>query len=128
MARKLNRNAYTDDGTPKYLRIYDQGDYETQEKRIAAGKQPHYYADRFTVVFTQLRTGEQVYLGMSEAPFHPLGVCQHGFAPAYQPIDRPSYGHLGKKITFADLPEDCKRAVMQDYEELWGVFSTQEAA
>lgn len=126
MTRTLNRNAYTADGKPKYLRIYDLGDYEAQEKRIAAGKLDHHALDRFTVVFTRLKGGYQQYLGMSERPFGPLGVCQHGEAPGWQPIDRPSYGHLGKKITFDDLNEDCQRAVMQDYEAFWGVWVPQE--
>lgn len=36
-------------------------------------------------------------------------------------IDRPSYGHLGRKINFADLPEACQRCVLADYRALWGL-------
>ena len=46
------------------------------------------------------------YIGMSGAPFHPQGIGQHGEAR----IGR----HLGKRIPFTTLPQDCKRAVLQD--------------
>ncbi len=47
-------------------------------------------------------------LGMSGAPFHPQGVCQHGYGIPGR--------HNGKRIKFEDLPADCKKAVMQDLE------------
>lgn len=34
-------------------------------------------------------------------------------------INRLTYSHLGKKIKFADLPEDCQKLVMKDYLYLW---------
>lgn len=52
------------------------------------------------------------YLVMSSAPFHPQGVCQHG--EHWKAIDRPSHKHLGKRITFDQLPEDCQTSVLQD--------------
>jgi hypothetical protein len=54
---------------------------------------------------------------MSEHPFHPQGFGQHG--EAGDPIDRPAYGHIGKRIKFEDLPEDCKRLVLMDYYSIW---------
>lgn len=54
-----------------------------------------------------------MYLGMSENPFHGFG--QHGQGV----IDRPSYKHLGKKIPYSALTDDCKRLVMQDYADIW---------
>jgi hypothetical protein len=54
---------------------------------------------------------------MSGAPFHPQGFGQHGESETI--IDRPTYGHLGKKITFADLPEDCQKLVISDYRYYW---------
>jgi hypothetical protein len=47
--------------------------------------------------------------GMSANPFHPLGFGQmcHG-TPGR---------HLGKRIAFADLPEDCRKLVEQDTKE-----------
>ena len=86
---------------PKYIRVYDNG-----------GKT----FDRYTVVYT--RTGHHEYVGLSERPFHPQGFCQHGENDS--PIDYPRYGHIGKKISFEDLPNDCKLVVFQDYEEIWG--------
>ena len=47
------------------------------------------------------------YLGMNDLPFHPsYGIAQHGECV----IGR----HLGKRIAFANLPEDCRRAIEQD--------------
>lgn len=103
--RRIGRydNAYRADGQPKYVRCYDNGG-ET--------------LDRYTVVFSQLRTGWCHYLAMSGAPFHPQGFRQHG--EDRRTIDYPTYGHLGKKIRFEQLPPDCQRAVMQDYTAYWG--------
>ena len=93
-------------GIPKYVRCYDNGG-ET--------------ADRFTVVFTGRYThktgGDFIYLSMSGAPFHPQGVGQHG--SDRKQIDRPAYSHLGKKIKFQDLPDDCRKLVLSDYKDLW---------
>lgn len=117
MVRKLVRNAYTDDGTPKKIRIYDSGEDG--------------FFDRITVVFTGTRTGYQSYLAMSLNPFWPQGVCQHGESPSHNPIDSPSYKHLGRKITWEKLGElsaDCQKAVIQDYVELWGKWTPEESA
>jgi hypothetical protein len=93
-------------GKPRYIRCYDnQG--ET--------------ADRFTVVFSgryrHKTGGEFWYVGMSGAPFHPQGIGQHG--SHHKQIDWPTYGHLGKKISFDQLPEDCQKLVLRDYKYLW---------
>lgn len=91
-------------GIPRYIRCYDNG-----------GRS----ADRYTVVFTGRYKGRQGcdYLAMSAYPFHPQGVGQHGWNKNV--IDRPSYGHLGWKIKFSDLPEDCQKLVLQDYRDIW---------
>lgn len=92
---------------PRWIRIYDN-----------LGET----FDRYTVVFTgryKGRDGICHYLGMSENPYHPQGFGQHG--ESQDVIDRPKYGHLGKKIKFTDLPEDCQRAVIGDYEEIWRI-------
>jgi len=94
-------------GKPKYVRCYDNG-----------GKT----FDRYTVVFTgRYNKGGRYfeYLGMSAHPFHPQGFGQHG--ESNLPIDRPIYSHLGKKITFDQLPEDCKLCVLQDYKANWNL-------
>lgn len=95
-------------GIPKYVRCYDNG-----------GRT----ADQYTVVFTgryRHKTGNEFWvLGMNKYPFHPQGIGMHLTYP-YQ-IDYPTYGHLGKKIKFTDLPEDCRKAVLQDYVYLWDI-------
>ena len=104
-------------GIPRYVRCYDDGKG----------------ADHITVVYSghynngRNRGNIHPYVGMSSAPFHQQGFCQHGesqwkcvdvdkwgFAPA---LGRK--GHLGKRIAFSDLPKDCQTVVLQDYKELW---------
>lgn len=89
-------------GIPKYIRCYDNGG-ET--------------FDRYTVVYSRTNDGVCHYVGMSEHPFHPQGFGQHGEDKAI--IDRPRYSHLGKKISFEELPKDCKKLVLLDYKDFW---------
>ena len=97
------------EGVPSKVRVYDSGEGT---------------ADRYTVVFTGNYTGktggEYIYMGMSGAPFHPQGFCQHGNS-RFQ-IDTPKYGHLGKKIKFTDLPADCQQATLKSYVDLWDLY------
>jgi len=93
------------DGNPKNLiRVYDDG-----------GKT----GDRYTVVYMNRKDygyskdykspyGKLLYpcLGMSASPFHPQGIGQHS--------DCVLGPHLGTRIPFASLPEDCQKAVKQD--------------
>lgn len=81
----------------KYIRVYDN-----------CGKT----FDRYTIVFTKKINDEFVYLGMSENPFHPQGFGQHGSSKTI--IDRPTWKHLGKRIKFEQLPEDCQKLVKQE--------------
>ena len=93
-------------GIPRWIRCYDNGG-ET--------------FDRYTVVYTghyKDRNGCD-YVGMSEYPFSPQGFGQHGWDR--ETIDRPAYAHLGRKVSFANLPEDCRRLVMSDYREIWSI-------
>ena len=71
-------------------------------------------ADRYTVVYSSFESGVREarfwpYVGMSASPFHPQGFGQHGEAGK-----RLSSRECGKTINFSDLPDDCKRLVMQD--------------
>ena len=98
-------------GKPKYIRVYDNGG-ET--------------ADRYTVVYTgnynagvPRNVACTQYVGMSGSPYHPQGFCQHG--ESFGPIDRPRYKHLGKKITFEQLPKDCQDVVIHDYKAIWNL-------
>ena len=66
-------------------------------------------ADRYTVVYLDCpenAPGMYWSIGMDSSPFHPHGFGQHGAAMLGR--------HLGKRIRFADLPEDCRQCVRQD--------------
>ena len=81
------------------IRIYDNG-----------GKT----FDRYTVIymdFPERMTGVYEAVGMSTNPFHPQGFGQHCTAMPGK--------HLGKRIQFKDLPDDCKRLVWYDLEEYY---------
>ena len=103
-------------GLPKYIHVYDN-----------KGKT----ADRYTVVYTRTgRSGNNRYkqkeyegthlhIMMSGNPCHPQGVCMHG--ESSHQIDYPSYSHLGKKIEFKDLPDNCKNLVLDDYKSIWKI-------
>jgi hypothetical protein len=97
--------------SPRYIRCYDNG-----------GKS----ADRYTVVFSQLKQysdgygSVHTYISMSHSPFHPHGFGQHGETYGV-PCDYPNYGHLGKKITFADLNLDGRWFVLMEYCSYWNL-------
>lgn len=77
----------------KNVRIYDNG-----------GKT----FDRYTAVYLDQPENRGLYAarGMSEYPFHPMGFGQYCAAMLGR--------HLGKRITFEDLPPDCQRLVLDD--------------
>jgi hypothetical protein len=103
-------------GIPKYVRCYDNGG-ET--------------ADRYTVVFTgnyrKVREMDEfAHIGMSENPYAPQGVGQHGFSQQQIDVNKWGYApaigrknHLGRRIHFNSLPEKCKDLVMNDYKIIW---------
>lgn len=102
------RDALMPKGIPKLIRCYDNGGVSL---------------DRYTVVFTgnyRDSTGQQyMYVSMNHQPTHPQGVCMHG--GSFNPIDRPKYSHLGKRVTFDALPKSVRDYVASDYEDLWGL-------
>jgi hypothetical protein len=126
-------------GIPRYIRCYDNGGMSD----------PKGSADRYTVCFTGRagvcrapdRAPEYSYRAMSAEPYHPQGIglwCGTNGQPAdtmgeirgkwYWP---PAIGrkcHLGRRIAFADLPEACRRLVMADYREIWGMNKGRVAA
>jgi len=80
----------------KNLRIYDNG-----------GKT----FDRYTVIYMdQPERHGYACLGMSEHPFHPQGFGQHGIAQPGR--------HLGRRIQFDQLPDDCQKLVQQELNTL----------
>lgn len=122
---KTNRtNTLLPNGSPRYVRIYDNGG-ET--------------FDRFTCCYTgrynssahrngQRQLARYLFVGMSEHPFSPVGFGQHG--DNEHQIDTNKHGfapamgrkcHLGKRIPFADLPADCQALVLKDYKEIWSL-------
>ena len=116
----VKRKTYLPGGVPRWIRCYDAGD------RIV---------DRYTAVFTgryrHQTAGEFVYLAMNAAPFHPQGFGQHGATKRHFDVDKygwpvavgkecKSCPDIGKRIEFKDLPEDCRKLVLQDYVEMWG--------
>jgi hypothetical protein len=74
-------------------------------------------AGRYTAVFTGLlglkKPGEYPYLTMDEDP---TGTG----APSLR-RDRPPYEKMGREISFEDLPEGCRRLVLDTYRELWSL-------
>jgi hypothetical protein len=70
-------------------------------------------ADRYTIVYdsSRLVQGRRLWecVGSSMNPTHPQGFFQHS--------DCTLGRHLGKKIAFADLPEEVQRAVNCDLAE-----------
>ena len=81
-------------------------------------------AERYTVVFTGLlslkKPGEYPYLSVTGDPLAPGGSNLHrGRAP---------YERMGCEISFEDLPEDCRRLVLDIYRDLWGLRDVEGAA
>ena len=116
----VKRKTYLPDGSPRYIRCYDNGGST---------------ADRYTVVFTgrckHKSGGELMYLAMNDRPFHPQGFGQHGGMEQHFDVGKhgwpvavgkecKSCPDIGKRIEFKDLPEDCRKLVLQDYVEMWG--------
>jgi hypothetical protein len=75
------------------IRVYDNG-----------GKT----VDRYTVVYMDApeRNGLYEAVAMDAQPFHPQGFGQHTSASPGR--------HLGKRIGYEDLPDDCRKVVLRD--------------
>ncbi len=114
-------------GIPRWVRIYDNGGTDVEGGTI----------DRYTAVYTGRAPAvkgpmgsEYPYFAMSGSPFHPQGFGQHGFtrnAPADSPNGKwaPAIGrkcHLGTRIKFEDLNEDCRRCIFEDYIAIWQLW------
>jgi hypothetical protein len=86
--------------------------------------------DRYTVLYIGHYKGRDrrhtQYVAMSSNPYHPQGFGQHGEMDSYnyEGVWPPACGDElpgsnTRRIPFEVLPEDCKRLVIQDYEEIW---------
>jgi hypothetical protein len=99
------RKLWKPDGTPRYIQCRDAADC----------------GDRYTVWFTgrpPLRNDEWVqYRAMSEHPFNPQGIGLWGEIERYKLRSYPG----GKRISFADLPDDCRKLVLRDYRDIWRI-------
>jgi len=91
-------------GIPKYIRCYDNGGKTT---------------DRYTIVFTGNYAGRRGcdVFGCSGHPSHPQGVGIHDTYDTI--IDRPRYSHLGKRVTFDQLPAPVQKHIYVSYRDLW---------
>jgi hypothetical protein len=66
------------------------------------------YADPYLVVFAN---GDSV--SMSANPMHPQGVCCYDTGFKFHKEQPETLGSM-KRVTFQELPEDCKRLVLKD--------------
>lgn len=95
------------------IRCYDNGGND----KIADERNNGSF-DRYTVIYIQClskQNGKRMYdcRCMSEHPFHPQGFGQMSTCQAPE-FDGDIDTHLGKRISFVDLPEDCQKLVMRD--------------
>jgi hypothetical protein len=74
-------------------------------------------AERYTAVFTGLlsvkKRGEYLYLTMSANPLGQGGCTLRK--------GRPPRERMDGEIEFRDLPEGCRRLVLDAYRELWSL-------
>ena len=74
-------------------------------------------AERYTAVFTGLFTlkkpGEYPHLTMHSDP---MGTGTYGVRHGKPPLEK-----MGFEISFAELPEGCRRLVIETYLELWNL-------
>tara|TARA_B100000073_G_C23309184_1_gene401953 strand:+ start:49 stop:339 length:291 start_codon:yes stop_codon:yes gene_type:complete len=76
--------------------------------------------DRYTIVYLEPKNNFFHYVGASENPFDPQGFglwSEHKGCPVDHLSKIPDVGgtnHLGKRILFAQLPEDVQKLVLQD--------------
>ena len=81
-------------------------------------------AERYSVVFTGLlslkKPGEYPYLSLSRDPLASGGSNLRR--------ERPPYERMGCEISFGDLPEDCRRLVLDAYRDLWDLQDAEGAA
>lgn len=113
IAKSIREQRLMPDRIPRYVRVYDNGGADAANGTL----------DRYTIVFTGhwpgRKPGDNLHIGSSERPAHPQGFYQHG--ESREPIDRPSYKHLGRKIKFSDLPTAVRVHICDDYRKLWEI-------
>lgn len=106
---------------PKWVRCYDDDGSVDQFTCVFTGKYTH-------------KTGRQHWwLGMSDNPYHPQGVGQHGESDIQ--IDVNGWGwapsmwrknHLGKRVPFISFPNEVRLCILQTYMYLWDLLPQTE--
>lgn len=87
----------------------DDEDEEVNGQRIRVWDNGGITFDRYVVAYMDEpleRDGTTPMVGMNHEPFHPQGYGQH--------CSGHPGPHLGTRIRFSDLPEDCRKVVEQD--------------
>jgi len=83
-------------------------------------------ADRYSVFFVEPWMREMACgwftIGMGSSPYSPQGVCM---TSTYN--KKPCMTNCGRRISFADLPADCQKVVMDDYLDFYGVKGHPDA-
>jgi hypothetical protein len=124
MTKEQRKQNLMPNGIPKYIRIYDNQECWDHYTVVFSGKY------NSIGVKSRSNPSQKTYyvIGMSSMPFSPVGFCSHesydklidvnsvGFAPA---IGRKN--HLGRRITFDALADDCKKVVIEDYMYIWNL-------
>lgn len=111
MTAEERRHRLLPNGVPRYVRIYDS--HDTARATV----------ERYTVVFTgryrHMAGGRSLYLTMSSNPYHPQGVG--ALSESAESVDsyKGSRGRLGKRITWQDLPEACRKLALNTYCDIW---------
>lgn len=125
-AQYRRRGRLMPNGIPKYIRLYDNRDTDQRTLDFltvvyTGNYQDYMWADARNRKSRLEQPDRHPYTAMNGAPFHPqMGICMHGESENVL-IDRPTYGHLGKQIKWADLADlpDCMTAIIQEYLDLW---------
>ena len=82
------------------------------------------FADRYTVYYLipQYFHGERfyIYIGMSAHPTHPQGIGMHGECSGRDLPRHKYHKGIGKKIEFSELPDDCKKLINRELEQMKG--------
>jgi len=97
---------------PRYIRCYDNP----------------YCADRYTIVFTKKKESFG-YKDKRRHRFLNLGCSStlsiSSLGETMDLIDKPSYKHLGKRISFNELPDLVRTAVEMQYIDLWKITANE---
>lgn len=94
---------------PRDLRVIIPRDEKIEGKRVRCYDNGGKTCDRYSALYLDEPAGpaNSVFCrGMSEHPSHPQGFGQTSWARAGS--------HLGKRILFAQLPEECQQVVRRD--------------